>query len=59
MPRSASSVSKPLRPPRAAGEAGGEDHAVVGQRRGGDAVFGDRGAERGDHDRAGDAAGGR
>ena len=31
MPRRASSVSKPLRPPRAAGEAGGEDHAVVGQ----------------------------
>ncbi len=38
----------------AAGEPGGEHHAVAGQRGGRDAVLGDRGAERLDHDRAGD-----
>ena len=38
----------------AAGEAGGEDHAVVGQRRGGEAVFDDRLSEAGDDQGAGD-----
>ena len=39
----------------AAGEAGGEHHAVVGQRRRGHAVLGDGGAELVEHDRPGDA----
>jgi hypothetical protein len=38
----------------AAGQAGGEDHAVVGQRGGGDPVTGNRVPEGGEHDRAGD-----
>ena len=38
----------------AAGQAGGEDHAVVGQGGGGDPVCGNGFAERGQHDRAGD-----
>jgi hypothetical protein len=40
----------------AAGEAGGEDHAVVGQRGGRNAMGGTGFAEGGTHDRAGDAA---
>ena len=40
----------------AAGEAGGEDHAVVGQGAGWDAVGLDRCAECGEHDRSGDPA---
>ena len=40
----------------AAGEAGGVDHAVVGQRGGGDAVLVSGFAEGGEHDRAGDPA---
>ena len=56
MPRRRSSASKPLRPPLAAGQAGGEHHAVVGQRRRGRPVQGDRGAEGVHHDGAGDAA---
>ncbi len=47
MPRRRSSCSRPLRPPCAAGEAGGEDHAVVGQRGGRDPVGGNGLAERG------------
>ncbi len=39
----------------ATGEAGGEHHAVVGQRRRGHAVVGDGGAELVEHDRSGDA----
>jgi hypothetical protein len=38
----------------AAGQAGGEDHAVVGERRGWWAVLGGRSPERGDDDRSGD-----
>ena len=38
----------------AAGEADGVDHAVVGQRGGGDAVLGNGFAEGGEHDRGGD-----
>ena len=53
-PRRASSVSKPLRPPSAAGEAGGEDHPVVGQGGGGHPVGVAGLAEDVDHDRAGD-----
>ena len=42
-PRSRSSAAKPLMVSvlPAAGEAGGEDHAVVSQHRGGDAMVGD------------------
>jgi hypothetical protein len=40
----------------AAGEPGGEDHAVVGQRAGRDAVGLHRCAEAGEHDRSGDPA---
>jgi hypothetical protein len=39
----------------AAGKTGGEHHPVVGQGRGRCAVCGDRGAEGGEHDRAGDS----
>jgi len=37
----------------AAGEPGSEDHPVIGERGGGDAVLGAGGAERGEDDRAG------
>jgi hypothetical protein len=47
-------VLEPVAAALAAGQAGGEDHPVVGQGGGRDSVLGHGSAELGEHDRAGD-----
>ena len=56
-PRRRSSCLEAVAAAPAAGESRREDQAVVGQRRGRDAVGSDGGAEGRHHDRAGDPAG--